>query len=72
MRERETDRQTEHEQQRHKGRGEERIPSRLCVVSIESNVGLDLTKGEIMTGAKIKSQTLNCLGLLGTPRAYYY
>ena len=38
---------------------EERIPSRLCAVSAELDVGLNLTNREIMTRAKIKSQMLN-------------
>ena len=36
-----------------------RIPSRLCTVSPESNVGLNLTNHEIMTWAEIQSWTLN-------------
>ena len=31
------------------GRGRERIPSRLCAVSAEPDLGLDLTNCEIMT-----------------------
>ena len=34
--------------------GRERIPRRLCGVSTEPNVGLDLTNHEIMNWAKIK------------------
>ena len=40
-------------------RGRERIPSRLCTVSTETDVGFDPTNCEIMTWAKIKSQMLN-------------
>ena len=40
-------------------RGRERIPSRLNVVRTESNSGLELTNGETMTRAKIKSQMAN-------------
>ena len=43
-------------------RGRERTPSRLCTVSTEPSVGLELTNREIMIWAKIKSQTLNRLG----------
>ena len=37
----------------------ERIPSRLCAVSGEPDVGHYPMNPEIMTSAKIKSQTLN-------------
>ena len=37
----------------------ERISSRLRTVSIEPDLGLDLTNHEIITGAMIKSWTLN-------------
>ena len=48
-------------------RGRERIPSRLRADTAEpDDVGLDLTKHEIMTPAKIKSQTLNQLSRPGT------
>ena len=40
-------------------RGRQRIPGRLCIVITEPDVGLELTNSEIMTRAKIKSQTLN-------------
>ena len=43
-RERERDKASAGEGQREKGR--ERIPGRLCAISAESNVGLDLTNGE--------------------------
>ena len=33
----------------------ERIPSRLCTVSPEPNMGLNLTNREIMTRARIES-----------------
>ena len=46
---------------RERGR-EKRIPSRLHTIGAELDVGLDLTNLEIMTWAKIKSQTL------GAPR----
>ena len=50
------------------GQGErKRILSRLCVVSTEPDVGLDLRNCEIMTSAKIKSQKLNLLSHPGTP-----
>ena len=35
----------------------EKIPSRLHAVSTEPHMGLDVMNCEIMTGAKIKSQT---------------
>ena len=47
-----------------KERGRERIPSRLCAVNAELDVGLDLTNLEIMTWAKI-SWTFNSLSHLG-------
>ena len=49
-------------------RGRQRIPSRLCAVSAEPNVGLEFTSHEIMTWAKTKSETLNQLSHPGTPR----
>ena len=42
-------------------RGRERIPSRLCIVSEEPNMGLILINHEIMIWAKTKSQLLNQL-----------
>ena len=48
-------------------RKRERIPTRLCAVSAEPNVGLDLTNHEIMTSAEIKSQMLNRLSHPGIP-----
>ena len=36
----------------------ERIPSRLCIVSTESNTGLELTNHEIMTSAETKDEHL--------------
>ena len=39
----------------------ERIPSRLCAVGSEPNMGLELMNHEIMTRAYIKSWTLNQL-----------
>ena len=46
-------------QGRGRERGRERIPSRLCIVSEESNSGLKPTNHKIMTWAEIKSQILN-------------
>ena len=40
-------------------RGRERIPSRFQAVSAKPDAGFKLTNHEIMTRAKIKSQTLN-------------
>ena len=45
------------EEQRDRER--EKTPSRLCTVSTEPNVGLELKNCEIMTRGEIKSQTLN-------------
>ena len=44
----------------------ERIPSRLHTVSTEPDAGLKATNREIMTWAKIMSQTLNRLSHSGT------
>ena len=41
---REREREREREQRRGRERGRERIPSRLCTVSVESDMGLELTK----------------------------
>ena len=46
---REREREREREQRRGRERGKERIPSRLCTVSAEPNMGLDLTNCKIMT-----------------------
>ena len=43
------EREREHAQGRGRGRGRERIPGRLCTVSMEPHVGLELTNREIMT-----------------------
>ena len=40
---------TEQGRGRERERGRERIPSRLCAVSTEADVGLDTTNHEIMT-----------------------
>ena len=40
-------------------RERERIPSRLCTVSTEPEVGLELTNGELMTQAETKSGMFN-------------
>ena len=45
MRERETERAGEGQRERER----ERIPSRLCIVSAEPDVGLELTNCEIVT-----------------------
>ena len=44
---------------RERERETERILSRLCAVSIEPNMGLNVTNCEIMTQAKTESQRLN-------------
>ena len=48
-------------------RDRDRIPSRLCTVSTEPDVELELTNREIMTSAEIKSQMLNRLSHPGAP-----
>ena len=48
-------------------RERQRIPSRLCTVSPESNAVLDLTNCEIMTWAENKSPMLNQLSHPDTP-----
>ena len=42
-------REIEHKQGRGRQRGRERIPSRLCTVSIEPDAGLESTNREITT-----------------------
>ena len=44
------------------------ISSRLRTISVDPDVGLKLTNCEIMTGAKIKTQTLNQLSPPGGPK----
>ena len=39
----------------------DRIPSRLHIIRAEPDMGLELTNGEIMTGAETKSRMLNQL-----------
>ena len=51
----------EHEWGRDRERGRERIPSRLCTVSMEADVKPNLMSSEIMTRAEIKSQMFNGL-----------
>ena len=60
-REHERERETDRQKQRRK------IPSRLCIVSTEPNLGLELMNREIMTSAKIKSWLLNRLRHPGAP-----
>ena len=47
--ERETERQRENDREKGRERERERIPSRLCRVNTEPNVGLHLTNRKIMT-----------------------
>ena len=54
------------EQGRGRERGEERGESQAGTINAEPNVGLDPTNREIMTGAEIKSYTLNRLSHPGT------
>ena len=49
-------------------RGRERIPSRLCAVSVEPDVGPDPPNCEILALAKTKSQMPNRLSLSGAPK----
>ena len=48
-------------------RGRDRIPSLLCIVSIEPDLGLELMNHEIMTWAKRKSLTPNWQSHPGAP-----
>ena len=48
----------------------ERIPSRLDIVSIEPDAGLNATNREITTRAEIKNRMLNQLSLPGAPSWY--
>ena len=66
--ERETERQRERMSRGGAGRGRERIPSSLRAVSMEPDMGLKLMNREIMTGAEIKSRTLNQLSPPGAPQ----
>ena len=50
-------------------KGRERIPSRVCTVSTEPDVGLKFMNPEIMTWAKTKSQRINWLSHPYTPTA---
>ena len=50
-----------------RGRGRERIPSRLCAVGAETDEGLELMNCEIMTRAEIQSRRLNRLSHPGGP-----
>ena len=58
-------------EERQRERGRERIPSRLCTVSTESDVGLELTNCEIMTLAETKSLMLNEVSHHGAPRLFF-
>ena len=53
-------------------RGEERVPSRHCTFSTESDVGLKFANCEIMIQAEIESQTPNRLSHPGpgSPKLY--
>ena len=64
---RETEMKREHKQRRGTERKRERIPSRLCNVSTEPDVRLELMNFKIMTWAKTKSQSLNWLSHPGAP-----
>ena len=48
-------------------RERDRIPSRLCAVIAEPDMGLDPMNHEIMTWAETNSGMLNCLSHQGTP-----
>ena len=50
----------------------QRIPSRVCAVSAEPDVGLELMNHEIMTSVEIKSQTLNQLSHPGAPNPHFF
>ena len=62
----ERERVSKHKQGRGRDRGRERIPSRLCTVSTEPDVGLKPMNCEIMTWAETKSRPPN---RLSHPRA---
>ena len=47
------DRERAHEWGRDRKRQRERIPSRICVISAEPDVGLELTNCEIMTRVEV-------------------
>ena len=64
-------REREREWGRGRERGRERMSSRLCAVSTESDVGLELTNHEIMTWAKTKSQMPIRLSHQG-PQYHFY
>ena len=58
------------EEQRERER--ERIPSRLCTVSLEPDVGLEPTNREIMPGAETRSRILNGLSHPGALKPHFY
>ena len=55
------------ERERERERERKRIPSRLCIVSAEPNVGLEPTNHDIVTWAETKSLTFNWLSHPGSP-----
>ena len=61
------ERQRENKWGRGRESGRDRIPSRFCAVSMESDVGLKLTNHEILTWAEIKSRTLNWVSHADAP-----
>ena len=60
-------REREREEERVRDRGRERIPSMLCGVSAEPEIGLILTNCGIMTLAEIKGLMLDQVIHSGTP-----
>ena len=48
-------------------RGREKIPSRLCAISVEPHTGLDPMKYEVMLLTKVKSWTLSQLSRPDAP-----
>ena len=61
------EREREHTGEGQRERERERIPTRLCTVRTEPEVGLELTDHKIMSRAEIKSWTFNRLSPPGAP-----
>ena len=64
-------RESMHTSQERAERRRDGIPNRLCTISTEPNMGLELTNSEIMTWAEIKSWMCNQLGHLGAPSSFF-
>ena len=57
---------------RERERERERIPSRLHTIRAEPNMGFNLMNKAIMTWAEIKSQMLDQLRHIGSPRMVFF